>query len=722
MPARGDSFGDRFGPSELIHRGAPASLHLHSGLSRGPSPVPLPPAGTADVFTGTAGNDTFVGTGGSDVFQMADGGNDTVKGKKDGDVFQFGAALTFQDSIDGGAGNDTLVLAGNYAFGLVFEATTMTGVETVSLGTGFDYSLKFGNANVAAGNAVTLDARALAASDSLTFFGSSVVDGSLIVLGGGGADTVTIGQNGSDVVRTGAGADTVKVLGNLTAGCRIDGGADANTIVFNGDYSEPLVLGPKTIRNFTVAQFAAGHDYNIVFDDATAPSGILMLIDGSALGTGDTLNIDGSAETTDGYEMYGGAGADILTGGAQFDRLNGGGGDDIIDLQAGGSDDSRGGDGDDVFVFGASYNFGEIVRGDAGFDTVTLEGDYSTTFSFFGMEYLLLAPGHDYLLTIGLDTGTDLFEIDGSGLGAGDTVSFDGGGNDVVYFLRGGAGDDVLAGDDLDDTIDASTGGADNLSGEEGNDAFVLGATLTADDTIDGGDGDDLLTLDGDYLSPTLVQITSVEDVILGGGHDYQLVLAANAGTGTTTVDGSALGVGDVLDLDASDSTVGVAGLGGDGADVFKGGTGSDFFAGGDGGDRFRGSAGPDQIIPGTGANRFIYGGAADSTSTGFDAILGADLNDDKFDLPGTLGLITAIDPAVNTGALSSGSFDANLTVAMNGHLGASHAVLFTPNSGNLSGNTFLILDLNAAAGYQAGADLVVRLVASGTLDASDFI
>jgi hypothetical protein len=187
-------------------------------------------------------------------------------------------------------------------------------------------------------------------------------------------------------------------------------------------------------------------------------------------------------------------------------------------------------------------------------------------------------------------------------------------------------------------------------------------------------------------------------------------------------VDGNALAVDDVLDLDASDSTVGVAGIGGDGADLFRGGSGADFFAGGDGGDRFRGNAGPDQIIPGTGANRFIYGGAADSTSTGFDAILGADMNDDKFDLPGAPGLITAIDPAVMTGALSSGTFDASLTVALNGHLGANHAILFTPDSGNLSGNTFLVVDLNGAAGYQAGADLVIRLVASGTLEAADFI
>jgi hypothetical protein len=76
----------------------------------------------------------------------------------------------------------------------------------------------------------------------------------------------------------------------------------------------------------------------------------------------------------------------------------------------------------------------------------------------------------------------------------------------------------------------------------------------------------------------------------------------------------------------------------------------------------------------------------------------------------------------VTSGPLDTGAFDAHMTNAMNGHLGANHAILFTPNSGNLAGHTFLIVDLNGAAGYQAGADLVVRFIASGTLDASDFI
>jgi hypothetical protein len=54
--------------------------------------------------------------------------------------------------------------------------------------------------------------------------------------------------------------------------------------------------------------------------------------------------------------------------------------------------------------------------------------------------------------------------------------------------------------------------------------------------------------------------------------------------------------------------------------------------------------------------------------------------------------------------------------------LGAHHAVLFKPNSGTLSGDTFLVVDLNGTAGYQSDHDLVIRLIgSSGTLAAGCF-
>ena len=36
--------------------------------------------------------------------------------------------------------------------------------------------------------------------------------------------------------------------------------------------------------------------------------------------------------------------------------------------------------------------------------------------------------------------------------------------------------------------------------------------------------------------------------------------------------------------------------------------------------------------------------------------------------------------------------------------------MIFTPTSGTLAGNTFLVIDANGVAGYQPGADFVIQL------------
>ena len=87
---------------------------------------------------------------------------------------------------------------------------------------------------------------------------------------------------------------------------------------------------------------------------------------------------------------------------------------------------------------------------------------------------------------------------------------------------------------------------------------------------------------------------------------------------------------------------------------------------------------------------------------------------------------MSGIDSLVAGGMLTKAHFDSNLAAAADaGHLGAHHAVLFTPDSGNLSGKTFLIVDLNGVAGYQAGGDLVIDITGAtnlGSLGTGDFI
>ena len=87
---------------------------------------------------------------------------------------------------------------------------------------------------------------------------------------------------------------------------------------------------------------------------------------------------------------------------------------------------------------------------------------------------------------------------------------------------------------------------------------------------------------------------------------------------------------------------------------------------------------------------------------------------------------VNAIDAAINTGTLDTGAnFDTDLAAVVNaGHLGIGDAVLFTvsASSTGLAGHTFLVVDMNGVAGYQANGDLVIDVTGhTGTLTAGEF-
>ena len=132
---------------------------------------------------------------------------------------------------------------------------------------------------------------------------------------------------------------------------------------------------------------------------------------------------------------------------------------------------------------------------------------------------------------------------------------------------------------------------------------------------------------------------------------------------------------------------------------------GNDTLIGGAGDDILNGGDGVDWLDGGLGKDVFVYDNTLDSTGSNYDTINGFNAADDKIalDYPS----ITGIDPALKTGTLSSGTFDADLTKAISNHLLGHHAMLFTPNAGDLKGQTFLLVDCYNRPGY---ADLVVKL------------
>jgi Ca2+-binding RTX toxin-like protein len=197
-----------------------------------------------------------------------------------------------------------------------------------------------------------------------------------------------------------------------------------------------------------------------------------------------------------------------------------------------------------------------------------------------------------------------------------------------------------------------------------------------------------------------------------GNTYDFTLNAATVTSGQTMTIQGGALGINDGMTIDGSAVTAGTLVIdAGAGTASMTGGAGNDVIRAGSGADFIEGGLGADKLYAGSGADTFAYGAVTESTSTGYDVISGFNASLDTFALIGSLTGVTTVNAAVTTGSLGTGNFDAGLAHAIGAsQLSAHGAVLFTPSSGGLSGDTFLIIDENGVAGYQAGQDLVIEL------------
>jgi Ca2+-binding RTX toxin-like protein len=604
-----------------------------------------------DTLTGDAGNDTLTGNAGNDLL-IAGTGTDTLSGGAGNDTLELGANLDATDKIDGGANVDTLKLDGDYAAGVVFGAATVINVETIALAAGHDYKFTLNNATNTAG--MTVDGSALGAANTLTLDGSAETTSALSATGGAGNDAIT-GGTGSDILDGGAGNDVVTagagndiltggngndvfvLAANLTAADKIDGGADYDTVRLQGNYAAGVTLAAATIVNVEEIDLAPGSSYKLTLNDANDTAG--LKIDGSLLAAGQVMTVSGAAETGASLTLLAGAGNDALTGGARDDTLDGGAGNDTLSPGAG-EDTVRGGAGNDTIALLGNLDAGDRIDGGADIDAVTLNGDYAAGVVFaaatmVNVETVTLSAGHSYRLTLDDATNATGLTVNGAALAAPNTLVLDGSaelsaaltatggaGDDT---LVGGAGSDVLSGGNGNDTLVSGTG-IDALSGGNGNDTLDLGANLTAADKVDGGANVDTLKLDGDYsagLTFGATTVINVETVALAAGHGYTLVLNNATNAAGLTVDGAALGSGDVLVLDGSaETSSALVVTGGGGDDTITGGAGSDTLNGGAGSDVLTANGGNDKLLGGTGNDVFVLGAnltAADQIDGGAD-------------------------------------------------------------------------------------------------------
>jgi serralysin len=474
----------------------------------------------------------------------------------------------------------------------------------------------------------------------------------------------------------------------------------------------------EQIARLGIGQFARGNIANALLFQGDTRS----LIENAVGGAGhDSLTGNSAANKLSGGAgddwLDGGDGDDQLTGGGGADRLAGGAGTDLFLLQDGGDDVADGGPGGDAFVFGAALTAGDQVDGGPDKDQLGLQGNYSLTFgpgNLIGIETLALLSGSDTRFG---DPGTHFYSynltsvdanvaagqqlvVNYNGLRPGENVSFDGSAEtDGSFFFYGGQGDDVLK------------GGA-------GGDAFFFGSDgrFGPAERIQGGAGLDQLGLRGDYAAELVFRPDTIGDVetiallsaadtrFAAGGTLFSYWLRTDDGNVAAgrrlSVNGAGLAPGETLRFDGSGESDGSFRiLAGAGADILTGGAQADFLYGGRGADRLAGGGGADILF-----YRFV----GESIGAGFDQLVGFDAEADRIDLPGA---VTGFGGSA-AGSLSQASLDADLAAALGGVLGPGLAALFTASAGDMAGRTFVAVDANGVAGYQAGEDYLFEFVA----------
>ncbi len=534
----------------------------------------------ANTITGGSGADTIDGGGGDDIID-AGAGNDTVTYHAD--------AL----AIDGGTGNNTLVVAG---------ASTLA---VVNFGAGFGVDQTAGD-SVNVMNFSNIDAHT--ATSALTVFGTASAN---VIMTGAGGDIIH-GGGGLDTIRSGAGDDTVDYFGSESV---IDGGTGTDTLRMMSAGTIDLSAADQSLNDVAIVSNFTNVDASTLIQSVTiAGSSAANVITG---GSGDDL-IDGNG------------GSDTILAGAGNDTVTARGTETLIDGQGG----------SDTLLLNAASTISNVDFAVAVGSDQTV-GDSTTVRNFESVDASLLThavtvTGSTAANTLLTGTGNDL--VDGRG---GADVIDSGAGDDTVHFygsetaIAGGSGVNQLVLHAATTVnlaqADQTSGDAVKVTGFTDVDASRLGSTdgvsiagNSADNRIIGGAGDD--TIDGGGGA----------DVLSGGaGNDTMAYRGGEAsidgGTGTNTLQlrdavavdlanadqtsGDSVNVTGFANIDASllSLSQAVTLLGSTGANIITGGAGNDAINGRGGADIIHAGAGNDTVVF-NGSETLLDGGSGSNT------------------------------------------------------------------------------------------------------------
>ncbi|HEX9955420.1 MAG TPA: calcium-binding protein [Allosphingosinicella sp.] len=507
--------------------------------------------------------------------------NNTIRGGAGNDTIDGGAGF---DRMEGGAGNDTYLV--DQPNDVIVELAG-GGTDEVVLSSGwFVLPDHVENGRIAVGGSGSITGNAL---DNI-LRGTDSTDH---LNGGAGADTL-IGGKGWDYYTVDNVGDVIVEEEDTAPWADMEGYGDHVTTSL-ADYT--LRWDLERLEGTSVQQRLVGNDkanyigsgggndtliggkgndhYSIYAGD------IIIELEGEGI---DTVSVSGGNYTLgDTLERLSGqsSSGQILTGNRFNNYISASSGNDTLD-GAGGADTMEGGSGNDIYYVDDA---GDTVfeRANGGTDEVR------TALA----AYVLPAEVERF-------TGLSASGQSVTGNTLSNTVT-GAGGNDIFFLYQGGS--------DL-----VRRGGTDIVSGGDGDDLVHFGNTLTAADQIDGGAGNDTLTLQGANINLTLsaTTIRFVEKIVFLSHADTSLGLEAAAAFnyrmvtndqtvsagGLLTIDASGLDAGEALIFDGSAELNGrFAMTGGAGADNLRGGAGNDLLDGGAGIDRLTGGLGNDIYV-----------------------------------------------------------------------------------------------------------------------------
>ncbi len=544
----------------------------------------------ADVILGLAGDDRLFGDAGNDIV-FGGSGDDFVFGEEGNDIL-FGG--TRDDRLSGGLGNDFLFGGEDIDF---LEGGA--GADLLDGGDGEDTAMYN---NDPAGVIVDLQAgeatdgfgnrdRLVGIEDALGSTGNDSFTGDLAdndFLGGKGDDTFN-SSDGDDLFDGGEGTDAVIYLSH-DAPIRVDLSKEQAT---DGSGKKDTLKG---IENIVGSAFndrlvgndqnndIRGHDGQDVLDGQGGAQDLLFGNDGQDTVSyendpaGVTVDLGAGAgrDGVGGRDFYnsiesvtGSAHADVLTGDANPNLLDGGPGDDTLIGHAG------------LVEIGGQPLDSDILRGGDGTDTVSYESDPGGI-ALFLEEGAGSRDGHGHP-----DLVQDVEDAIGSSFN--DEIV----GSSIANKLEGGSGDDRIFGQ----------GGDDILVGGPGNDVLV------------GGDGNDTVVYRND---PTAVFVR----LTLGSATDGFELAPGQFGND------SLFSIENVIGSNRSDFI-----LGNDGGNALTGLDGDDILHGFGGNDTLRGDAGRDEAIFQGKFCEYIVKRNPDGSITVTDKVAGRDGTDVLFDI-----------------------------------------------------------------------------------------